>query len=252
MLVSLLSMVLYSVVQVGRLLCMPFTTQWPTNRLLSTAARLVEHAWNERLATLGVTHAGVMALDVLKTAGSMTQAQLAHRVRVQAQTMGKTLHRLELHGHVNRSKNVHDRRSHLVSITPEGLRILEAATQLEDELVDHGLLTDENLRRTLADIITTLGGARWKLRVQPDGTVTDAVTTATTVREALQAAGLVLAEGDVVSVPLDAPAVDGLMVLVTRAQHSTVTDGAILPFTEISIHAVCLVSRSSETSLIAG
>lgn len=174
MLVSLLSMVLYSVVQVGRLLCMPFTTQWPTNRLLSTAARLVEHAWNERLATLGVTHAGVMALDVLKTAGSMTQAQLAHRVRVQAQTMGKTLHRLELHGHVNRSKNVHDRRSHLVSITPEGLRVLEAATQLEDELVDHGLLTDENLRRTLADIITTLGGARWKLRVQPDGTVTDA------------------------------------------------------------------------------
>ena len=37
-----------------------------------------------------------------------------------------------------------------------------------------GLLTDENLRRTLADIITTLGGARWKLRVQSDGTVTDA------------------------------------------------------------------------------
>ncbi|MFC4905369.1 MarR family winged helix-turn-helix transcriptional regulator [Kocuria turfanensis] len=153
---------------------MPFTTQWPTNRLLSTAARLVEHAWNERLATLGVTHAGVMALDVLQTAGSMTQAQLAHRVRVQAQTMGKTLHRLELHGHVTRSKNVRDRRSHLVSITPEGQRILEAATQLEDDLVGDGLLTDESLRRTLADIITTLGGARWKLRVEPDGTVTDA------------------------------------------------------------------------------
>lgn len=167
-------MVLYSVFGVGRLLFMPFTTQWPTNRLLSTAARLVEHAWNERLATLGVTHAGVMALDVLQTAGSMTQAQLAHRVRVQAQTMGKTLHRLELHGHVTRSKNVRDRRSHLVSITPEGERILVAATKLEDDLVGDGLLTDESLRRTLADIITTLGGARWKLRVEPDGTVTDA------------------------------------------------------------------------------
>jgi DNA-binding MarR family transcriptional regulator len=182
---------LISVREVGRLLCMPFTTQWPTNRLLSTAARLVEHAWNERLATLGVTHAGVMALDVLRTAGSMTQAQLAHKVRVQAQTMGKTLHRLELHGHVTRSKNVRDRRSHLVSITPEGRRVLEAATQLEDELVGDGLLTDEALRRTLADIITTLGGARWKLRVEPDGTVTDAgspdATSAADVRETAEA-----------------------------------------------------------------
>ena len=191
MLISLLSMVLIFGMRVGRLLRMPFTTQWPTNRLLSTAARLVEHAWNERLATLGVTHAGVMALDVLQTAGSMTQAQLAQRVRVQAQTMGKTLHRLELHGHVTRSKNVRDRRSHLVSITPEGQRILEAATQLEDELVGDGLLTDESLRRTLADIITTLGGARWKLRVQSDGSVTDAgsadATSAAEVREATDA-----------------------------------------------------------------
>ena len=91
---------------------MPYRNQWPTNRLLSTAARLVEHAWNENLASLGITHAGVMALDVLHSEGSMTQAQLAHQVRVQAQTMGKTLHRLEVHGHITRSKNEQDRRSH--------------------------------------------------------------------------------------------------------------------------------------------
>ena len=60
---------------------MSYKNQWPTNRLLSTAARLVEHAWNENLASLGITHAGVMALDVLRSEGSMTQAQLAHQVR---------------------------------------------------------------------------------------------------------------------------------------------------------------------------
>ena len=75
---------------------MSYKNQWPTNRLLSTAARLVEHAWNENLASLGITHAGVMALDVLRSEGSMTQAQLAHQVRVQAQTMGKTLHRYQV------------------------------------------------------------------------------------------------------------------------------------------------------------
>ena len=65
---------------------MPHLEQWPTGRLLTTAARLVEHAWNERLVSIGVTHAGVIALGVLETQGAMTQANLAQLVRVQAQT----------------------------------------------------------------------------------------------------------------------------------------------------------------------
>jgi uncharacterized protein YabE (DUF348 family) len=65
-----------------------------------------------------------------------------------------------------------------------------------------------------------------------DGQVVDGVTTASTVREALQELGLVLAEGDQVSVPLDATAVDGLVVLVTRAAQTTTTTQETLPFTE--------------------
>lgn len=150
---------------------MPKNSHWPTHRLLSTAARLVEHAWNERLASLGVTHAGVVALDVLATHAGMTQARLAQEVRVQAQTMGKTLHRLEIHGHVARSRNINDRRSHVVVITDEGRRVLEEATRLEDDLMGDGSLTDERLRRDLAHIVTTLSGARWNLKVDKDGEV---------------------------------------------------------------------------------
>jgi uncharacterized protein YabE (DUF348 family) len=65
-----------------------------------------------------------------------------------------------------------------------------------------------------------------------DGEVRDGVTTAPTVREALQELGLVLDEGDQVSVPLDATAVDGLVVLVTRAARGTTTVVEELPFTE--------------------
>ncbi len=150
---------------------MPKISNWPTNRLLSTAARLVEHAWNERLASLGVTRAGVMALDVLADQGGLTQARLAQEVRVQAQTMGKTLHRLEIHGHVSRSRNVHDRRSHVVVITEEGRRVLTEATRMEEDLIGDGSLSDDQLRRSLAHIVTTLGGARWKLKVDQDGEV---------------------------------------------------------------------------------
>lgn len=150
---------------------MPKNSQWPTNRLLSTAARLVEHSWNERLASLGITHAGVMALDVLEAQGGLTQARLAQEVRVQAQTMGKTLHRLEIHGHVTRSRNLKDRRSHLVVITEEGRRVLAEATRVEEDLTGDGALADEQLRRSLAHIVTTLGGTRWKLKVDSDGEV---------------------------------------------------------------------------------
>ncbi|MEW1808167.1 hypothetical protein [Pseudarthrobacter sp. NPDC080039] len=46
---------------------MPDLNSWPTRRLLSTAATLVEHSSNKKLAGAGPTHAGVIALDVLST-----------------------------------------------------------------------------------------------------------------------------------------------------------------------------------------
>ena len=65
-----------------------------------------------------------------------------------------------------------------------------------------------------------------------DGQVIDGVTNAPTVREGLQEVGLVLRPGDQVSVPLDATAVDGLMVLVTRAAQGSGRAIEALPFTE--------------------
>ena len=108
----------------------------------------------------------------------MTQAQLAHQVRVQAQTMGKTLHRLEVHGHITRSKNEQDRRSHVVSISQAGERVLEDAAGLERGLLGAGDESDEQFRRRLAEIISSLGGARWRKEVQEDPDVGSADTSA--------------------------------------------------------------------------
>ncbi|RJT82089.1 MarR family transcriptional regulator [Arthrobacter cheniae] len=140
---------------------MPDLDQWPTGRLLTTAARLVEHAWNERLVDIGVTHAGVIALGVLADQGAMTQASLAQIVRVQAQTMGKTLSRLESRGHVTRVRNDLDRRSHMVSIAPGGRHVLEAADDIERTLVAGGGLVSDELRGHLQVVIRELGAPRW-------------------------------------------------------------------------------------------
>lgn len=140
---------------------MPNLEQWPTGRLLTTAARLVEHAWNERLISIGVTHAGVIALGVLESQGAMTQANLAQIVRVQAQTMGKTLSRLEARGHISRARSDLDRRSHTVRITPEGSRVLREAQDVERTLITgEGLVTKE-LRSHLQGVIRGLGAPRW-------------------------------------------------------------------------------------------
>lgn len=65
-----------------------------------------------------------------------------------------------------------------------------------------------------------------------DGQLIDGTTSAPTIRDALKEIGLVLSEGDQVSVPLNATAVDGLMILVTRAAQSSGTTSEAMPFTE--------------------
>ncbi|GEL94996.1 ubiquitin-like domain-containing protein [Cellulomonas composti] len=74
-----------------------------------------------------------------------------------------------------------------------------------------------------------------------DGQVIDGVSSAASVRDALKDIGLVLAAGDQVSVPLDATAVDGLVVLVTRAATDGQTVTEAIPFEEEEVEDPTLV-----------
>ncbi|MCU1516313.1 MAG: MarR family transcriptional regulator [Pseudarthrobacter sp.] len=129
---------------------------WPTGRLLSTAARLVEHSWNEKLGAIGLTHAGVIAIEVLDAQGPMTQAQLAQYVRVQAQTMGKTLSRLESHGHIVRVRSTSDRRSHVVSLTEQGKEAVAAAVEMERSVLASASIDPDLLRQELQAVVREL------------------------------------------------------------------------------------------------
>lgn len=123
---------------------------------MSTAARMFEHNWNRQLQSLGLTHAGVMALDVISREGTLTQAQVAHKVGVQAQTMGKTLTRLEAHGHIARTRSQTDRRSYYMVITEKGARALEEASKIEQNLAGTGVLQHDELRHALEQVIRDL------------------------------------------------------------------------------------------------
>jgi resuscitation-promoting factor RpfB len=69
------------------------------------------------------------------------------------------------------------------------------------------------------------------VHIAVDGAVMPITTAEATVRGVLQTAGIVLGEEDDTSVPLDAAAVDGMLVLVSRAAATSDTVTEVLPFT---------------------
>lgn len=136
---------------------MPELNDWSTSRLLTTAARIVEHSWNEKLLSIGITHAGLTTLGVLEREGTLTGVRLAQLVHVQAQTVGRTLDRLEKRGLVTRLRNTADRRSQRIAITPAGLEALERAKSIESDLMTEDGLASEDLRDRLKTVIIELG-----------------------------------------------------------------------------------------------
>lgn len=105
---------------------------WPTGRLLSVAARVVEARFDHYLAGLDLTHAGLIALHHLAD-GELSQRQLAKLCRVTDQTMSRTIERLGRTGHVVRELDPDDRRRTIVGITGLGATALAAARTAERE-----------------------------------------------------------------------------------------------------------------------
>jgi DNA-binding MarR family transcriptional regulator len=133
---------------------------WPTGRLLSTAARLVEHAWAQALDERGLTHAGIIALHLLD-AGPLSQTELARLARVENQTMSRTVERLEREGLVAREPDPADRRRQVVTRTAAGVEAWTATRTLEAEVFPE-LGDQATLRSTLLEIIRSSSENRWQ------------------------------------------------------------------------------------------
>lgn len=133
--------------------------EWPTGRLLSTASRLIEHAWLDALDEIGLSHAGLIALHLLNAAPT-SQTELATHARVENQTMSRTLDRLERQGFVSRERDPADRRRHIVTITPAGVQAWEAARTLEADVFP-ALSNPGALRVALLELISAGTSRRW-------------------------------------------------------------------------------------------
>jgi DNA-binding MarR family transcriptional regulator len=123
--------------------------QWPLGRLLSAAARSVERDWDERLRAIGLSHAAVVAIDILIRTGPTGADTIARTARVQPQTMSRTLERMERDGLVERTPHPADRRRRVVSVTPAGRSAWETARHIEREVLPE----DAALRTALGELL---------------------------------------------------------------------------------------------------
>lgn len=125
-------------------------------RLITMAARLVQRRQDDALAHLGLTRAAVIALEGL-AAGPLNQERLAEAVRVQSQTLGRVLTRLEAAGHITRRRQPTDRRQFKVELTDVGKAALEAARRAEvNAYPDDPAIAWKVLREELSKFVSAL------------------------------------------------------------------------------------------------
>lgn len=130
------------------------------------------------------------------------------------------------------------RHARQVQVQVDGVErdVWTAAQTVEDVMADLGV---RSTSRTSVSRSASLGrdvlqvSTPKTVRIAVDGATLTVEGTGSTVREALADAGVVLGEHDLVSVPLDAAAVDGLVVLVTRVTTVIAHETTPIPFTTV-------------------
>jgi len=153
-LLSMLSNIVAQAVRL-RIVNVPDAEDWSLGRLLSTAARLIEHDWNAWLATHDLTHAGLLALHALE-GGPLTQRKLAAASRVEEQTMSRVVARLERAGYVSRERDPADRRRLVIARTTQGSEVFARvqAAGVSDHLVERWIDDPQQFRAELVRLVS--------------------------------------------------------------------------------------------------
>ncbi len=137
----------------------PGPDEWVTGRLLGTAARLVEQAWNNRLREHGVSHAGLIVMSTLGR-GATSQRDLADDQHVTEQTIGRTIAHLESTGHVLRRAHPTDRRRRSVELTASGARLLaqmfDTGERITDDILQANGVDVDAFRHSLTTLIKAM------------------------------------------------------------------------------------------------
>ena len=97
---------------------------------LYTATRLITQAYTPMLTKLGITYPQYLVLMVLWENDNQPVNDIAHRLLLETNTITPLLQRMEKQGIVCRKKGEQDKRQQIISLTPKGKDMEEAAYKL--------------------------------------------------------------------------------------------------------------------------
>ncbi|WP_084523602.1 MarR family winged helix-turn-helix transcriptional regulator [Nocardia inohanensis] len=104
------------------------------------SSRLLRHLRTAR-AGLDITPSQAVALSRLGSDGPSTVADLARAERVRPQSMRLTVAALEDRGYLTRAPHPTDQRQNLLSLTPEGERLLNQAHDAKEDWLAESIAT---------------------------------------------------------------------------------------------------------------
>jgi DNA-binding MarR family transcriptional regulator len=120
--------------------------------LLSRLAKQIYRRSNEQLLGMQLRH--LMGLSYVFDHDACPQQELADAFCMDANNVVLLLNELEQLGYVARLRDPHDRRRHVVRITPAGRQALNRAERAQEAIEDDVLgALDEQERKTLRELL---------------------------------------------------------------------------------------------------
>jgi DNA-binding MarR family transcriptional regulator len=113
------------------------------------AAQLTDQLIGRELETVGVTPQLFALLSAVRIHGPISPTDLAEEIGYPFTTLTDRLDRLVERGHIRREPNPDDRRSHLVSVTPDGEALARRAGPAVKRTMS---LVDRHLQLSLDDV----------------------------------------------------------------------------------------------------
>lgn len=113
---------------------------------LSALERKVANEWNSH-NELGFSKSHILILEYLASEGPKRPSAIADRLKVTTGGVTVLTTKLLKLGFIEKTQSENDRRASQISITPEGLDILEQSRKQIDTLINHlfGMLTEEEI-----------------------------------------------------------------------------------------------------------
>lgn len=135
---------------------------------LSIAARGVVAAYRPLLEPLGLTHPQYLVMVSLWQHGPQSVTQLGTRLALDSGTVSPLLKRLEMLGHVRRTRSGADERRVLVELTEQGERLRADAVEVHDAVVRRLALSADDIAH-LQQVLEQLVEATRATAVRPSG-----------------------------------------------------------------------------------